>query len=254
MLLPRGAQQRKLPTTDRALITGGHYNLQNLAAICDGHIEIPEAFHSTLTSILFADQKHRARGVLVFTSAGQADGKTSVISNIAIAAAANGKKVLLVDADLRSPRIHEIFGLTNEAGVADLLHSKEDWLRWPNLLRQTIMPGLSIVTAGQAKRGARGLHSPEFSTLLTKWKRQFDLVLLDTPPALPITDARVIGILADGVVLVARAGQTTRDALLAINERLAEDRIHLLGCILNDWDPTHDNGTYRSYVPQEDFS
>ncbi len=254
MLLPRGAQQRKLPTTDRALITGGHYNLQNLAAICDGHIEIPEAFHSTLTSILFADQKHRARRVLVFTSAGQADGKTSVISNIAIAAAANGKKVLLVDADLRSPRIHEIFGLKNEAGVADLLHSKEDWLHWPNLLRQTIMPGLSIVTAGQAKRGARGLHSPEFSTLLTKWKEQFDLVLLDTPPALPITDARVIGILADGVVLVARAGQTTRDALLAINERLAEDRIHLLGCILNDWDPTRDNGTYRSYVTQEDFS
>ena len=253
-LLSRGAQQRKLQTTDRALITGGRYNLQNLAAICDGHIEIPEAFHSTLTSILFADQKHRARRVLVFTSAGQADGKTSVISNIAIAAAANGKKVLLVDADLRSPRIHEIFGLKNEAGVADLLHSKEDWLHWPNLLRQTIMPGLSIVTAGQAKRGARGLHSPEFSTLLTKWKEQFDLVLLDTPPALPITDARVIGILADGVVLVARAGQTTRDALLAINERLAEDGIHLLGCILNDWDPTRDNGTYRSYVTQEDFS
>ena len=253
-LLSRGAQQRKLQTTDRALITGGQYNLQNLAAICDGHIEIPEAFHSTLTSILFADQKHRARRVLVFTSAGQADGKTSVISNIAIAAAANGKKVLLVDADLRSPRIHEIFGLKNEAGVADLLHSKEDWLHWPNLLRQTIMPGLSIVTAGQAKRGARGLHSPEFSTLLTKWKEQFDLVLLDTPPALPITDARVIGILADGVVLVARAGQTTRDALLAINERLAEDGIHLLGCILNDWDPTRDNGTYRSYVTQENFS
>jgi polysaccharide biosynthesis transport protein len=253
-LLSRGAQQRKLQTTDRALITGGQYNLQNLAAICDGHIEIPEAFHSTLTSILFADQKHRARRVLVFTSAGQADGKTSVISNIAIAAAANGKKVLLVDADLRSPRIHEIFGLKNEAGVADLLHSKEDWLHWPNLLRQTVMPGLSIVTAGQAKRGARGLHSPEFSTLLTKWKEQFDLVLLDTPPALPITDARVIGILADGVVLVARAGQTTRDALLAVNERLAEDRIHLLGCILNDWDPTRDNGTYRSYVTQEDLS
>jgi Mrp family chromosome partitioning ATPase len=78
-------------------------------------------------------------------------------------------------------------------------------------------------------------------------------VLLDTPPALPITDARVIGILADGVVLVARAGQTTRDALLAIHERFAED-IHLLGCILNDWDPTHANGTSGRYVRQEDFS
>ena len=254
-LLSRGAQQGKLPTSDRALITGGHYNLLNLTAICDGHIEIPEAFRSALTSILFADHKHGGGRVLVFTSAGQADGKTSVISNIAIAAAANGKKVLLVDADLRRPRIHEIFGLKNEAGVADLLHSKGDWVRWPKLIRQTIMPGLSILTAGQAKRGARGLlYSPEFSTLLTKWREQFDLVLLDTPPALPITDARVIGILADGVVLVARAGQTTRDALLAIHERFAEDRIHLLGCILNDWDPTHANGTSGCYVRQEDFS
>lgn len=254
VLLSKDAQQRKLPTGDRALITGGRYNLLNLAGICDGHIEIPEAFHSTLTSILFADQKQGAGRTLVFTSAGQADGKTSVISNIAIAAAANGKKVLLVDTDLRSPRIHEIFGLKNEAGVAELLHSKGEWLRWPKLVRQTIMPGLSIVTAGQASRGKRGLHSREFSTLLTKWKEQFDLVLLDTPPALPITDARVIGMLADGVVLVARAGRTTRDALLAIHERLMEDRIHLLGCILNDWDPTHPNGAYRPYVRQEPFS
>src|SRR3984893_158213 len=162
-LLSRGTQQGKLRTSDRALITGGHYNLVNLAAICDGHIEIPEAFRSALTSILFADHKHGAGRVLVFTSAGQADGKTSVISNIAIAAAANGKKVLLVDADLRRPRIHEIFELKNETGVADLLHSKGDWVRWPKLVRQTIMPGLSILTAGEGKRGARGLlYSPAF--------------------------------------------------------------------------------------------
>lgn len=247
-------QVHRVANSDTALVTGGSYNLLNLAAICDGHIEIPEAFQATLASIMFADRKQGVGRVLVFTSAGQADGKTSVISNIAIAAAANGKKVLLVDADLRNPRIHEVFGLKNEAGVADLLRSKGDWLRWPKLMRQTIMPGLGIVTAGQANRGARGLHSPEFSTLLTKWREQFDLVLLDTPPALPITDARVVGILADGVVLVARAGQTTRDALLAVNERFVEDRIHLLGCILNDWDSTRANATYRSYLPRENFS
>src|SRR4029077_17374050 len=157
--------------------------------------------------------------------------------------------------DLRRPRIHEIFGLKNEAGVADLLHSKGDWVRWPKLIRQTIMPGLSILADGQAKRGARGLlYSPEFSTLLTKWREQFDLVLLDTPPALPITDARVIGILADGVVLVARAGQTTRDALLAIQERFAEDRIHLVGCILNDWVPNNPGQTYPYYAEEKQLA
>jgi polysaccharide biosynthesis transport protein len=240
------------PSGERALITGGLYNLSNLAAISDAPVAIPEAFHSALTSILLAGETRGPGRVLVFTSAGPADGKTSVVSNIAIAAAANGKKVLLVDADLRRPRIHDIFGLKNDAGMAELLRCEGGAVRWPEFMRQTIMPGLSVITAGQPKRGAgRLLYSPDFSGLLAKWREQFDLVLLDTPPALPITDARVIGILADGVVLVARAGQTTRDALLAAHERFAEDRIHLLGCILNDWDPRHASRTYPGYLPKQ---
>jgi capsular exopolysaccharide synthesis family protein len=158
-----------------------------------------------------------------------------------------------VDADLRRPRIHDIFGLKNEAGLAELLRSEADWVHWPVLTQQTKMEGLVVITAGKPRRGAGILfYSPSFPTLLAKWREQYDLVLMDTPPALPITDARVIGILADGVVLVARAGQTTREALLAIQERLAEDRIHLLGYILNDWDPSRSGGAYQYYVSKEE--
>ncbi len=184
----------------------------------------------------------------MFTSAGPADGKTSVVSNIAVAAAMTGKRVLLVDADLHRPRIHDIFGLKNEAGMTDLLRSEGDWSRWPELTQRTKLPGLSVITAGKPRQGAGILfYSPGFPMLLAKWREQYDLVLLDTPPALPITDARVIGFLADGVVLIARAGHTTRDALLAIQERLTEDRIHLLGCVLNDWDPGHSGRAYPYY-------
>jgi len=249
-VLSKDTQAEEHVSGERALITGGLYNFLSLAAISEGPVAIPEAFHSALTSILLAGENHGIGRVLVFTSAGPADGKTSVVSNIAIAAAANGKKVLLVDADLRRPRVHEIFGLKNDAGMAELLRSEGECTRWPELMRETIMPRLSIITAGQPKSGAgRLLYSPDFPGLLSKWRARFDLVLLDTPPALPITDARVIGILADGVVLVARAGQTTRDALLAAHERFAEDRIRLLGCILNDWDSSHASRTYPCYVP-----
>jgi capsular exopolysaccharide synthesis family protein len=248
-LLAKATHNGERRNGQRALITGGFYNLSNLAATSDGPLAIPEEFHSALTSILLAGENHGRGRVLVFTSAGPADGKTSIVSNIAIAAAANGKKVLLLDADLRRPRIHDIFGLKNEAGMAELLQCEGYCTRWPEFVRQTILPSLSVITAGRPQQGAgRLLYSPEFPGLLAKWREQFDLVLLDTPPALPITDARVIGIMADGVVLVARAGQTTRDALRAAQERFAEDRIHLLGCILNDWDPSHASRIYPRYL------
>lgn len=244
-LLSNSAKTRRPRTAERAVVAGSRYNLLNLADICDRPIAVPEAFHSTLTSILLAGEDREAGRVLVFTSAGQADGKTSVIANLAIAAASSGKKVLLVDADLRRPRIHEIFGLKNEWGLAELLRSDGESSNWPELTQKSMVPRLSILTAGNPRQGAGILfYSPALPALLSRWREQFDLVLLDTPPALPVTDARVVGILADGVVLVARAGQTTRDALLAIQERFEDDRIPLLGCILNDWDPSHTGRAY----------
>jgi len=123
------------------------------------------------------------------------------------------------------------------------------------MIQSTSIPRLSVISAGHAGRGAGALfYSPTFATLLNLWKFQYDLVLLDTPPALPITDARVIGILADGVVLVARAGQTTRDALLAIQERFAEDRIQLVGCILNDWVPNDPGQAYPYYAEERQLA
>ena len=247
-LLAKSKEKKKSPNGNRTLTAGGRYNLMNLANICNRQFVVPQAFHSTLTSILHAGENTGGGRVLVFTSAGPADGKTSVVSNIAVAAAMTGKRVLLVDADLHRPRIHDIFGLKNEAGMTDLLRSEGDWSRWPELTQRTKLPGLSVITAGNPRQGAGILfYSPGFPMLLAKWREQYDLVLLDTPPALPITDARVIGFLADGVVLIARAGHTTRDALLAIQERLTEDRIHLLGCILNDWDPSHSGRAYPYY-------
>jgi Mrp family chromosome partitioning ATPase len=107
---------------------------------------------------------------------------------------------------------------------------------------------LSILTSGAPTHSAANLlHSPLLRELLAKVKQQYDMVLIDTPPMLQMTDARLVGRLADAVVLVARARKTTRDAILAAYQRFSEDRIPLLGTILNDWDPKHSRAGYYGY-------
>jgi capsular exopolysaccharide synthesis family protein len=250
--LGAGVWSRHSPNGDRSLATSQQSDLLNLAAIWDKPLRIAEAFHSALTSILLAGENRGTGLALVFTSAGPADGKTSVVSNIAIAAAETGKRVLLVDADLRRPRIHDLFKLRKERGTAEILRSEADSAHWSQAIQQTKIAGLSVITAGNPGRAVVQLfYSRQFSTLMAKWREEYDLVLLDTPPAIQIPDARVIGALADGVVFVARAGQTTRDALLALQERFTEDRIPLLGCILNGWDASRSGCSYP-YVGSED--
>ncbi len=221
--------------------------------------QIVEAFHSVLTSVLLgAEATQEAGSILVFTSAEPADGKTSVVSNLANAATEIGKRVLLVDADLRRPRLHEIFEVERSGGLTDLLASETPESDWRGLIQHVQRGRLSLLTAGSPSRVATHLfHAPKFSKLLQSWKSEYDLILIDTPPAMHITDARVIGTQADGVVLVVRAEQTTRDALLALRNRFLEDRIRLLGCILNDWDPSRSAYAYpyhyRYYSSREEL-
>jgi capsular exopolysaccharide synthesis family protein len=189
-----------------------------------------EAFRTVLTSILFIGENGTSPRMLVFTSAASGDGKTTVVSNLGIALAEIGRRVLIIDSDLRRPRIHKIFDVSNEA------------------VKETRMPGLSILPSGPATQAAANLlYSPRLTELLTRAKKEYDMVLIDTPPMLQMTDARVLGRMTDAVIMVARAEQTTRDALIAATQRLAEDRIRVLGTILNDWNPKRATNGYYGY-------
>jgi polysaccharide biosynthesis transport protein len=209
---------------------------------------IAEAFRSALTSILFVGENGSRPRVLVFTSANASDGKTTVVSNLAIATAEIRRKVLVIDADLRRPRMHEIFDLQNERGLADLLREEFSEEALKGLIQETRVAGLHVLTGGPPTHAAAHLlYSPNFAALIAKFKKEYDMIFIDTPPMLQMTDARVAGRLADAVVLVARAGQTTRDAMVAAKERFGEDRIRVLGSILNDWDPKRSPGAYYGY-------
>jgi capsular exopolysaccharide synthesis family protein len=215
-----------------------------------------EAFRSALTSILFIGENGTRPRVLAFTSANATDGKTTVVSNLAIAAAEIRHKVLIIDADLRRPRMHQIFDLPNERGLSDLLQQDLTDDVAKALIKPTEVPGLHVLTAGVPTHAAANLlYSPNLATLVKRFKDQYDMVLIDTPPMLQITDARILGRVSDAVLLVARAGQTPRDASRSINERLGDDRIRVLGTVLNDWDPKRSpHGQYAYNKSSYDLS
>jgi succinoglycan biosynthesis transport protein ExoP len=209
---------------------------------------VAEAFHCTLTSIMFVGENGSRPRVLVVTSANIGEGKTCMVSNLALATAEIRSKVLIIDADLRRPRMHDIYDVPNQRGLSDILREELSYENLAGLVHQTRVPGLHVLPAGPPTQAAAHLlYSPNLAALLARFRSEYEMILIDAPPMLQMTDARVAGRLADGVILVTRAGKTTRDALLAARDRFIEDRIHVLGTILNDFNPKKTLSGYYGY-------
>jgi capsular exopolysaccharide synthesis family protein len=210
---------------------------------------IAESFRAILVSILFSSQDRRRSRVLVVTSSGPAEGKSTVISNLGIAVAEVNHRVLLVDADLRKPRLHTILGVENDRGLSDLLRSREPIAATlEGMIRETEIPGLFLLPSGPSTSSAASLlYSTRMPEVLKVLRMQFDTIFLDTPPMLQIPDARVLGRMVDSVLMVVRAGKTTRDAAMAARQRFAEDGTQILGTVLNDWNPKWSPSGYYGY-------
>ncbi|HLH06238.1 MAG TPA: polysaccharide biosynthesis tyrosine autokinase [Terriglobales bacterium] len=203
------------------------------------HATLAEAYRATLTSILLPTLHGDGPRVLVLTSPDAGAGKTTVTSNLGMATAEIGRRVLLIDADLRRPRLHRLFEIPNSFGLTDILRITTPLEEIPvnQLVRQTKIPGLSIVPSGPTTDGLSSLlYSPRLTEFLQRVAKEFDLVLIDAPPMLHFADARVLGRHSDGVILVLRSGQTKRDAAMLARQRFDEDGTCVLGTILNSWD------------------
>jgi capsular exopolysaccharide synthesis family protein len=216
---------------------------------------VADSFRGTLTSIIFSRQAGDRPRVLVLTSANPGEGKTTVVTNLAIALTENSRRVLLIDADMRRPRIHDLFDLKNDCGLSDLLKARTPLNKDPVdvMVQRSGVPGLYVMTSGSVEAGtANLLYSPRLAELLNKMRGVFDTVLIDTPPMLHLPDARILGKLSDAVVMVLRAGETTRDIAVAACRRFREDGTPLLGTILNGWNPAA-NGYGYDYKHYEAY-
>ncbi|MBV8811430.1 MAG: polysaccharide biosynthesis tyrosine autokinase [Acidobacteriaceae bacterium] len=213
---------------------------------------IMDSFRSVLASILFAGAKQRQR-VLVITSANPAEGKTSTAVNLAMTLANMNRKVLLMDGDIRSPRLHSIFGLDNSDGLTNVLEqiSIHATAKVDATIRETSIPNLHVLTSGPAlQSGADLLFSTSMPTMIARYREQYDMILIDTPPMLVMPDARVLARVADGVILIARSRKTGREAIQAAYRRFVEDQTPVLGIVLNDWDAKM--SAYKYYAGYKD--
>ncbi|MEP7354360.1 MAG: polysaccharide biosynthesis tyrosine autokinase [Acidobacteriota bacterium] len=200
-------------------------------------LAMAESCRGILTSILFSDEVAQVPQVIVVTSAEHGEGKTTLATNLAASLAKMNRRVLLIDGNLRHPELHTIFNLPNDYGLSDLLTLQTDNTDLISYVAQpTPLRGVHVLAAGpHDARALDMLYSAGTLNLLSHARNEFDTILIDTPPMLNLPDARVLGRMADGVVLVARADVSTRDTVLAAKHRLEEDRTALLGTVLNHW-------------------
>ena len=189
---------------------------------------VTEAYRTLLTNIEYSSVDKQIQMIAV-TSSAPSEGKTTTATNLAVAYSETGKNVLLVDCDLRKPRLHKVFNTSNLIGLTSVLASKSS-------LNDTVKPvkdGLSILTSGPIPPNPVELiRSNMMEQLINTLRDLFDVVIFDTPPVGLVTDAAIISSKIDGVVLVVASGKSQIEATLRAKENLQNVNANLLGAVV----------------------
>ena len=220
---------------------------------------VAEAYRNTTYSVLLAGKEIERARTFVITSPSVGEGKTTVTCNLGLALAQANRRVLLIDGDLRKPRLHKALDVANGAGLREVLRGDIDAKLAPAeaFCRPTQVPGLFVITSGGGSEEPSGLlHSERFRTLLDRLTSEFDFVLIDSPPMLHMADARILAGMSNGVILVFRARVTDIETAAASRDLFLDDHVRVIGTILNDFDPTKEGRGryYNSYYQYADLS
>lgn len=193
---------------------------------------VAEAYRAARTNLSYAIDLGRDRRLVLVTSPGPGEGKTTTVANLAVVFGLAGHRVCVVDTDLRRPTLHRLFGLDNQEGLTNLLLAREPEL--DRAIQRTVYTNVSAVTSGPLPPNpSELLGSARMQEILERLKARFDVVLLDSPPALVVTDASVLATLADGLLIVTRARHTRTQQLRATVEELAQSGRPIAGIIIN---------------------
>lgn len=221
-------------------------NSEPLIAQTQPQSPITEAYRTIRTNLQYASVDKETK-VISVTSSGPGEGKTSTTSNVGIVAAQAGKRVLIIDADLRKPQIHIRFRVSNLYGLSNVL-TKDCSLQ--EAVVQSDVANLSLLPSGPIPPNpSEMLSSRAFKELLAYGRENYDLVLVDTPPVLAVADALIVTTNVDGTLLVVDSQSTNRKA--ALQTKMAIEQVHgrLLGVVLNRVKRRHGDGYYY-YYPQ----
>ena len=214
---------------------------------------IAEAYRTIRTGIRFASVDKPIR-TLVVTSAGPSEGKSTTAANLAIVMAQSGKKVLLVDADLRKPVQHKLWELPNNLGLTGALLFQQGTIDTDKLFTSTPIENLHVMTSGQIPPNpSELLGSQKMQQITEQLLQTFDLLVFDTPPVLAVTDAVVLGQIVDAVAAVIDAGTTREPALIQTMQQFQKGQAHVIGFILNRFQAQR-SGSYYYYYYDEYYA
>jgi succinoglycan biosynthesis transport protein ExoP len=216
---------------------------------CQDETMMADAYRSAITSILLSRVNGISPRVILVTSPRPKAGKTTTVANLGISLAEIGRRVLLIDGDLRRPRLGKLFGLQFATGLSDaLLAEGNGTITLDSVVRPSTVPGLYVLPGGSEPANiSKLLHSTFLDSLIELARSEYDFVLIDSPPMMGMADARLLSRNSDGVILISRAGETSPEQLGEARERLADDGTPVIGTILNGCDLRIEDPAYVNH-------
>lgn len=209
---------------------------------------ISEAYRSIRTKILFSSAE-LAPKVIMFTSSMAQEGKTTTSANLAVTMAQAGSKVLLIDCDLRRPRVHHLLGINRDIGITNVLVGNSDL---NDVIAETAIPNLYAIACGPIPPNpSELLGAKQMGKTLDTLSEKFDRIIIDTPPISAVTDAVVMAKYVEGVVMVIRANRTKYELIQSALKNLASINAIILGAVLNDVDMEKNAYYYQNYYYQD---
>ena len=230
-------KKKTITTLPRKLIT-----ISNPKAV------VSEQFKTIRTNINFSMPDKDLKTLLI-TSATPSEGKSTISSNVAVVFAQEGKKVLLVDADMRKPTVHHTFKLNNTLGLANLL-TRQAVLE--EVIQPTDLENLQVMTSGPIPPNpAELLTSQMMATIMETLAQAYDVVIFDAPPILSVTDAQILSNKCDGTILVVSSGTAEKVSVVKAKEALVASQANIVGVVLNNFKLERDHYYYQYYGTAE---
>lgn len=204
---------------------------RQLITLLNPRSPISEAYRSLRTNIDFSSIDEKLQTIMV-TSAGPGEGKSTTITNLAVTYAQSDRKVVLIDADLRKPTAHRTFALSNRWGLSSAIAQQ---CTIEESIQMTTIPNLDVITSGDIPPNpSEMMNSKRMTAMLEQLRSIYDIVLIDTPPLLAVTDAQIVATKCDGVIMVVDQGKVKRDIAKKAIQNLENVNARILGVVLNN--------------------
>ncbi|WP_419876212.1 CpsD/CapB family tyrosine-protein kinase [Candidatus Pristimantibacillus sp. PTI5] len=224
-------------------------NKRQIITLTNPRSPISESYRALRTNIEFSSIDEKLQ-VLMVSSAGPGEGKSTTITNLAVTFAQSEKKVVLIDADLRKPTAHHTFSISNRWGLSSVI-SQQSSLE--EVIQVTDIPSLDVITSGAIPPNpAEMMGSKRMTAIIDQLRGMYDIILIDTPPLLAVTDAQIVATKSDGVILVVDQGKVKRDIAGKAVKNLEGVNARILGVVLNNVKRKANEEAYYYYYGIQD--